>query len=64
MVRALKILSKDKLDQVKLLEEMNILTQMDHPNIVKLYEVYEDDDSFYLVNEYCSGGEMLERLRK
>jgi calcium-dependent protein kinase len=43
---------------------MNLLSQMDHPNIVKLYEVFEDEDSFYLVNEYCSGGEMFDRIKK
>ena len=31
---------------------------MDHPNIVKFYEVYEDKKNFHLVMEYCSGGDL------
>ena len=58
------MISKEKLDQKKLLDEMSILVHLDHPNIVKLQEVYEDDENFYLVNEFCSGGEMFDRIRK
>lgn len=35
---------------------------MDHPNVIKLIEIFEDDHSIYLVLEYCSGGELFERL--
>ena len=35
---------------------------LDHPNIVKFYETYQDDKFFHLVMEYCSGGELLERI--
>ena len=32
---------------------------MDHPNIVKLYETYEDKDFVYMVMEICDGGELF-----
>lgn len=32
---------------------------MDHPNIIKLYEVYETDKTIYLVTEVCEGGELF-----
>lgn len=35
---------------------------MDHPNIVRVYEFFEDDSAFYLVMEYCSGGELFEEM--
>ena len=35
---------------------------MDHPNIVKFYEVYEDNKYIHLVMEHCSGGDLYEML--
>lgn len=43
---------------------MNILKNLDHPNIVKLYELYQDTTSYYLVTEYLSGGELFDRIKK
>lgn len=51
-------------DQEKLFVEMDILKKLDHPNIVKLYELYQDDINYYLITEYCSGGELFERIDK
>ena len=42
--------------------ELEILKTLDHPNIVKFYEVYQDEKFFHLVMEYCSGGELLQRI--
>ena len=41
---------------------MAILSTLDHPNIVKYYETYEDQKYLYLVMELCSGGELMEKL--
>jgi len=38
-------------DQEKLFAEMNILKDLDHPNIVKLYELFEDELYYYLITE-------------
>lgn len=35
---------------------------MDHPNIIKLYETYEDRRHLYLVMELCSGGELFDKI--
>ena len=37
---------------------------MNHPNIVKLYEVYEIEDQVVLILEHLKGGDLLDRLRK
>ena len=41
------------------LEEVRILKNLDHPNIVKLYEFYEDQRSYSMVTELCTGGELF-----
>ena len=45
-------------DRAALQNEIDILKQVDHPNIVKLFEVYEDDKHFFLVMELMTGGEV------
>jgi calcium-dependent protein kinase len=62
-VRAVKILVKQKLTKKeleRLTHEIEILKKLDHPNILKLYEIFEDDKRFYLVTELCTGGELFE----
>jgi calcium-dependent protein kinase len=44
--------------------EINLLRATDHPNIIKLYDIYEDTDYIYLIMEECNGGEFFDRLAK
>ncbi|RWS31077.1 map/microtubule affinity-regulating kinase 2:4-like protein, partial [Leptotrombidium deliense] len=62
---AIKIIDKTQLDDVnlkKLFREVRIMKMLDHPNIVKLYQVMETERRLYLVMEYVSGGEIFEFL--
>ena len=62
---AVKSISKSNLSQKSLKNlicEIQILAKLDHPNIVKYYETYDDDKYFYLVMELCEGGELFERI--
>jgi calcium-dependent protein kinase len=61
---AIKVLNKAKLkDNIQAIkEEVKILTKLDHPNIVKYYETYDDTKYMYLVMEYCPGGELFEKI--
>lgn len=62
-VRAVKQLPKNKIrDYEKFKLEMNIMAKTDHPNIIKLYEVFEDNRYVYLVMELCKGGELFDRI--
>jgi calcium-dependent protein kinase len=59
-VRAIKIINKTKLlehdsEMETLTNEFNIMMTVDHPNIVRLYEVYEDQKYIYFVMEYLRG---------
>jgi calcium-dependent protein kinase len=50
--RAVKVLKKDAMDDDEtkaMLNEINILKGIDHPNIVKIYEYFEDAKRFYIV---------------
>eukprot|EP00038_Savillea_parva_P018638 m.24678 g.24678 ORF g.24678 m.24678 type:complete len:682 (-) comp4179_c0_seq1:124-2169(-) len=62
---AIKIVDKTSLNEssmAKLKREVDIMKQMDHPNIVKLYQVIDTDTTLYLVMEYAAGGEVFDYL--
>ena len=67
-IRAIKIIPKKLLmegvDSNKLLDEILILKNLDHPNIMKLYEFFEDDQNCYMVSEFCDQGDLLQKLEK
>lgn len=42
--------------------EIDILKTVDHPNIVKLYEIFEDENTYYLVMELMLGGEVILKM--
>lgn len=54
----MKKIKKDKIlkeDEKMLFAEVDLLKELDHPHIVKLYELYEDHKNYYLITElnYC-----------
>ena len=60
---AVKTILKSKIPNVELLKrEIQILKDVDHPHIIKLYDVYEDSKSIHLVTELCTGGELYDRI--
>jgi calcium-dependent protein kinase len=65
VTRAVKIIQKDKVkDYNTFITELNILKNLDHPNIVNIIETFETLTLCYVVLEYCQGGELFERLCK
>ena len=62
-LRACKHLSKLNIKNLdKFRREIEILKKMDHPNIIRIYEVYESERSLYIVMEECKGGEIFDRI--
>ena len=60
---ACKEIQKKKMSDLEgFKHEINILIKLDHPNIIKLYEIYETEEFFYLIMELCSGGELFDRI--
>mmetsp|Transcript_37141 Transcript_37141/g.27047 ORF Transcript_37141/g.27047 Transcript_37141/m.27047 type:complete len:196 (+) Transcript_37141:229-816(+) len=44
--------------------EIKVLLTLDHPNVVKFYESYDDKRYIYLVMQFCDGGELAGKLEK
>jgi calcium-dependent protein kinase len=42
--------------------ELEILKSADHPNIINFYEIYQDENNFFIVTEFCEGGELFDHI--
>ena len=63
-IRAMKQITKTRItDMGKFQTEIKILSLLDHPNIVRIFEVIEDDKYYNLLEELCTGGELLTRAQ-
>ena len=64
---AIKSISKKKLTDNNLddlIKEVDIISSLDHPNIIKFYETYNDQFYFHIVMELCRGKDLLSRMNK
>ncbi|XP_050557488.1 uncharacterized protein LOC118262006 isoform X10 [Spodoptera frugiperda] len=63
---AIKTIKKCKIeseaDLIRIRREVQIMSSVRHPNIVHIYEVFENSEKMILVMEYCSGGELYDYL--
>ena len=66
--RAVKIIRKDLMTseglRANLEKEISILRSLDHPNIIRIYEFFEEVKRLYIVMEHCSGGELFAEIVK
>ncbi|CAD8157623.1 unnamed protein product [Paramecium pentaurelia] len=64
LIRAAKVIQKQAIDDEQLLiSESEILKDLDHPNIVKILEIFSDVQNIYIITECLCGGELIERVR-
>ncbi|KRX01424.1 Protein kinase-like domain [Pseudocohnilembus persalinus] len=67
-VRAMKIIKKSHLtsdeQKSKFVNEIEILRQLDHPHILKLFEFYQDHDNYYIIVEMATGGELFQKIKE
>ncbi|CAK69350.1 unnamed protein product (macronuclear) [Paramecium tetraurelia] len=54
----------NRLDKIALLKEISILRQVQHENVVHLYEVFENEDTIYVVMELLEGGDLYDYLKQ
>ena len=69
VLRAMKIIHKDKMslgseEEEALINEINVVKSLDHPNIMKVYEFFNKDNSLYIISELLSGGELLDKINE
>ena len=66
VIRAMKVISKNKLKygftDEDIIQEINILTKLEHPHIIKVYEFYNYQKHYYIINEFCNEGDLSEKL--
>ena len=63
--RAVKMIDKQNMEEpgrVRLKYEIDILKNLNHPNILRLYEVYENKTHIFLVTELCDGRELFDEI--
>ena len=64
--RALKVVSQKLVqfqdDEKEFLKEIEMLHQLDHPSIIKVYEYFVKNSNYYVIQEYCRGGELYEQI--
>ena len=44
------------------MHDIEILKDLDHPNILKMYEFYEEKKRYFMVTELCTGGELYDEI--
>ena len=65
---AIKILEKNRItekdDEIRVKREFDMLAQFSHPNVILVAEIFESEESYYSVMEFCEGGELFNYIVK
>ena len=56
--------SEDLLSDTEIMDEIEILKKLNHPDIVRIIEFYNTESSYYIINEYCKHGELFAQINK
>lgn len=63
-IHALKQVEKNNIDAAKLWDEIDVMKQLDHPHIMRLYFTFEDEEHIYMASEMCDGGELYDTIEE
>ena len=61
-IKSISIKNMCQKDYDDLVKEVDIISDLDHPNIIKFYETYHDDCFFHIVMELCKGKEVFDNI--
>ena len=63
---AIKIMQKSKIinqeDLIRIHREIDMLSKLKHPNVIKIHKIEEDSKKFYIIMEFCENGELFNRI--
>ena len=54
---------ENEIDDMEIKNEIDILSKLDHPNIVKIIEFYSTPKAYYIITDFCSCGELYNQLK-
>ena len=64
---SIKIITKSFIDKenrlYQIYSEVEVLHILNHPNIIEIFGVFEEDDKVYIVLEYCENGNLMEFMK-
>ena len=69
-IRVMKVIKKSnsvkdengEFEDKEIKNEIDVLKTLDHPNILKIFEFYSDKNSYSLITEFCSGGDLFQEI--
>ena len=65
---AIKIMQKSRIknkeELIRINREIEMLKNLNHPNVIKIHKIFEDSKNFYIIMEYCQNGELFNRIVK
>lgn len=68
IVRAMKSIKKNTVllddENNELFTEISILKNLNHPNVINIYELFQDEKYYHIITEFCSGGELFDRIKE
>eukprot|EP01130_Rhizamoeba_saxonica_P001665 TRINITY_DN11538_c0_g1_i1.p1 TRINITY_DN11538_c0_g1~~TRINITY_DN11538_c0_g1_i1.p1 ORF type:complete len:334 (-),score=95.95 TRINITY_DN11538_c0_g1_i1:53-1054(-) len=59
---AVKMVDKEMTNDEQMLDEITIMSQLDHSNIIKFHEIFDLEEDYYVVLEVINGGELFDRI--
>ncbi|XP_035230016.1 serine/threonine-protein kinase atg1-like isoform X2 [Stegodyphus dumicola] len=63
VVKKVSLLNLSPHEREEALREVKVLSQMQHPNIISYHKSFEENNSLYIVTDYCDGGDLYSKIR-